>query len=117
MRKCPQYLLQILPFAGIVVVTIEEAVFIQNLVDLSLDVMVEVEWVHPVQQFIVRAVLSREGQQQSIQAWSLTQFYSVDFSKSRINVKKSAFSTNAQPRFASVVVEGVLGPPCPARHT
>ena len=41
------------------------------------------------------------------QVWSLTQFYSVDFSKSRINVK-SAFSTNAQSRFASVVVDGVL---------
>ena len=44
------------------------------------------------------------------QVWSLTQFYSVDFSKSRINVKKSAFSTNAQSKFASVVVDGVLGP-------
>ena len=45
------------------------------------------------------------------QVWSLTLFYSVDFSKSRIDVKKSAFSTNAQSRFASVVVDGVLGPP------
>ena len=45
-----------------------------------------------------------------IQVWSLTQFYSVDFSKSRIGVK-SAFATNAQSRFASVVVDGVLGPP------
>ena len=43
------------------------------------------------------------------QVWSLTQFYSVDFSKSRIGVK-SAFSTNAQSRFASVVVDGALGP-------
>ena len=43
------------------------------------------------------------------QVWSLTQFYFVDFSKSRIGVK-SAFSTNAQSRFASVVVDGVLGP-------
>ena len=50
------------------------------------------------------------------QVWSLTQFYSVDFSKSRIGVK-SAFSTNAQSRFASVVVDGVLGPPRLARHT
>merc|ERR1711884_975755 len=46
----------------------------------------------------------------SSQVWSLTQFYSVDFSKSRIGVK-SAFSTNAPSRFASAVVDGVLGPP------
>ena len=51
------------------------------------------------------------------QVWSLTQFYSVNFSKSRIDVKKCAFSTNAQSRFASVVVNGVLGPPRLARHT
>ena len=50
------------------------------------------------------------------QVWSLTQFYSVDFLQSRIIVK-SAFSTNAQSRFASVVVDGVLGPPRLARHT
>ena len=36
------------------------------------------------------------------QVWSLTQLYSVDFSKSRIGVK-SVFSTNSQSRFASVV--------------
>ena len=50
-----------------------------------------------------------------LQFWSLTQFYSVDFSQSRIG-GKSVFSTNAQSRFASVVVGGVLGPPhlgCP----
>ena len=53
------------------------------------------------------------------QVWSLTQFYSVDFTKSRIDrCKKSAFSTNAQSRFTSVVVvDGVLGPPRLARHT
>ena len=45
------------------------------------------------------------------QVWSLTQFHSVDYSKSRIAVKKSTFSTNAQSRFASVVVDGVLEPP------
>ena len=45
------------------------------------------------------------------QVRSLTQFYSVDFSKSRIGVK------NAQSRFASVVVDGVLGPPRLAQHT
>ena len=50
------------------------------------------------------------------QVWSLTQFYSVDFSKSRIDVK-NAFSTNAQSRCASVVVDCVLGPPLLARHT
>ena len=38
------------------------------------------------------------------QVWSITQFYSVDFSKSRIGVK-SAFSTNAQSRFASAVFQ------------
>ena len=32
-------------------------------------------------------------------------------------VFKSAFSTNALSRFASVVVDGVLGPPRLARHT
>ena len=45
-----------------------------------------------------------------VQVWSLTRFYSVDFSQ-------SAFSTNAQSRFASVAVDGVLGPPRLARHT
>ena len=50
------------------------------------------------------------------QVWSLTQFHSTDFSQSRIGVK-SVFSTNAQLRFASVVVDGVLGPPRLARHT
>ena len=40
------------------------------------------------------------------QVWSLTQFYSVDPSLSRIG----AVSTNAQSRFASVVLDGVLGP-------
>ena len=44
------------------------------------------------------------------QVWSLTLFYSVDFSQSRISVK-NALSTNAQSRFASVVVYGVLRPP------
>ena len=51
------------------------------------------------------------------QVLSLTQFYSVDFSKSRTDVKKSAFSTNAQSRFASVVVDSVLGPLRLARDT
>ena len=50
------------------------------------------------------------------QVWSLTQFYSVDFLQSSIGVK-SAFSTNTQSRVASVVVDGVLGPPRLARHT
>ena len=55
----------------------------------------------------VTLVRSSTGQQ----VLTLTQFYSVVFSKSRIDVK-SAFSTNAQSRFASVVIDGVLGPPC-----
>ena len=50
------------------------------------------------------------------QVWSLTQLYSVEFSKSKIDVK-SAFSTNAQSRFASVVFDGVLGPLRLAHHT
>ena len=37
------------------------------------------------------------------QVWSLTQFYSVDFSQSRIDVKKCAFS-NTQARFASAIL-------------
>ena len=50
------------------------------------------------------------------QVWSLTQLYSVDFSQSRMGVK-SAFSSNAQSRFAFVVFDGVLGPPRLVRHT
>ena len=57
----------------------------------------------------ITAILTNQG-------WSLTQSYSVDFSQSKIIVK-SAFSTNAQSRFASLVVDGVLGPPRLARHT
>ena len=49
--------------------------------------------------------------------WSLTQFSSVDFSKSRIVVKKCIFNKNAQSRFASVVVDSVLAPPRVALHT
>ena len=48
-----------------------------------------------------------------VQVWSLTQFYSVDFSQLRISIK-SAFSTNAQSRFASVVVNTDLGTARPA---
>ena len=55
------------------------------------------------------------GDRRSFEVWSLTELYPVDFSKSRIGVK-SAFSTNAQSRFASVV-DGVLRPPRLARHT
>ena len=50
-----------------------------------------------------------------VQVWSLTQFYSVDFSNSRISVKIYVF--NKRTMFASVVVGGVLGPPRLARHT
>ena len=49
------------------------------------------------------------------QVWSLTQFYSVDFSKSRIGVKKCVFNKRTI-KFASVVVDGVLGPPRLAGH-
>ena len=51
------------------------------------------------------------------QVWSLTQFYFVDFSHSRISVLKIAVSTNAQSRFALAVLGGVLGPLCLAHHT
>ena len=51
------------------------------------------------------------------QVWSLNQFYSVDFSKSRIVVKKCVFK-NTQSRIAPVVVvDSVLGPPRLAQHT
>ena len=50
------------------------------------------------------------------QVWSQTQFYSVDFSLLGIGVK-SAFSINAQSRFASAVFDCVLGPSSIARHT
>ena len=51
------------------------------------------------------------------QVWSLTLFDSVDFSKSRIGVNKWVLWVNAQSRFASVVVDGVLGPLRLAQHT
>ena len=54
--------------------------------------------------------------EQLYKVWSLSQLYSVDFLQSRIGVK-SAFSRNAQLRFASVIVEGVLGPSGLAWHT
>ena len=44
-----------------------------------------------------------------VQVWSLTQFYSVDFSQSRIGVKKCVFNKRKiQSRFASAVRDGVL---------
>ena len=48
--------------------------------------------------------------------WSPIQFYSVEYSQSRIGVK-SALSTNAQSRFVSAVSDGVLGPPRLLWHT
>ena len=48
--------------------------------------------------------------------WSLTQVYPVDFSKSRIVGKKCVFNKRTKSRFASVVVDGVLRPPCLAQH-
>ena len=48
------------------------------------------------------------------QVCSLTQLHSIDFSQSRISIKKCVF--NAQSRFASVVVDSVLGPPCLAQQ-
>ena len=48
------------------------------------------------------------------QVWSLSHLDSTDFSQSRIGVK-NAFSTNAQSRLASVVLDSVKGPPRLAR--
>ena len=48
--------------------------------------------------------------------WSLTQFYSVDLSQSRIGVKNT-FLSNPQSKFASAVVDGLLGLSCLAWHT
>ena len=48
------------------------------------------------------------------QVRSLTQFYSVDFSKSSIGVIKCVFNKR---RFVPVVFDSVLGPPHLAHHT
>ena len=48
------------------------------------------------------------------QVWSLTQFYSVDFSKSRIDVNKCVF--NKRTIKVLVGMFGVLGPLHIARH-
>ena len=50
------------------------------------------------------------------QVWSLTQFYSVDFSQSRISVKKCVFNKRTKV-FVSAVLDGVLGPTHLAWHT
>ena len=42
--------------------------------------------------------------------WSLTQFYSLGFSQSRISVKKCVFDRQGAKVLGSVVLEGVLGP-------
>ena len=64
-----------------------------------------------------QATLFARGLAVTLQVWSLTQFYSVDFSQSRIGGRKSTFSTNGQSRFASVVLDHVLEHPCLALHT
>ena len=51
------------------------------------------------------------------QVWSLTQFYAVDFSPSRIRVKKSVYNKLHQSRFASAVIDNVFATPRLARHT
>ena len=43
------------------------------------------------------------------QVWSLSHLYSVDFLHSRICVK-SAFLTKTQSKYASAILDGVLGP-------
>ena len=49
------------------------------------------------------------------QVWSLTYLLPVEFSQSKIGVKKCV--TDAQSRFASAVLNSVLGPPRLAQHT
>ena len=51
------------------------------------------------------------------QVWSLTQFYSVDFSLSWISVEKRVFSKCTESRFASAVCDSVLEPLRLSRHT
>ena len=51
------------------------------------------------------------------QVWSLTQFYSVDFSQSRIGIKKCVFNKRTIVVSVSVALDGVLGPPRLVRHT
>ena len=51
------------------------------------------------------------------QVWSLTQFPILSTFHNQGSVLKNAFSTNAQSRFASVFVAGVLGPQRLAQHT
>ena len=54
----------------------------------------------------------------AVQVWSLTQFYSVDFSQLMIGVKKCVFNKRTiKVCVSSVVVDGVLGPPRLAGHT
>ena len=48
----------------------------------------------------------QEERCKDVQVWSLTQFYSV-----KKDQEKSVLSINAQSRFVSVVLDGVLGPP------
>ena len=51
-----------------------------------------------------------------LKVWSITQFYSVDFSQSSINVKKCVFNKRTD-WFASAVYDSVMGPPCLGQHT
>ena len=51
------------------------------------------------------------------QVWSLTQSYSVDFSQSRISVKKCVFDKRTIEVCFSCFGQLVLGPPCLARHS
>ena len=49
------------------------------------------------------------------QVWTITQFYSVDFSQSRVTVNKCVYNkAQAQSRFASVDFDSDLERPCQA---
>ena len=66
----------------------------------------------PVGRSLHSAIYRLAAKLRTMQVWSQTQFYSVDFSQSRISVEKCIFNM-----LASAVLDGVFGPLCLARHT
>ena len=60
---------------------------------------------------------SQEGDVDNDQVRPLTQFYLSFVLPVSGTVKASVFSTNTQSRFASIVLDSVLGPPCLAQNT
>ena len=68
----------------------------------------------PYQVSLLRHLILVSRDDSVVQVWSLTPFYSVDFSQSRINVKKCVFNKRT---IKAIDLDGVLGPPRLARHT